>query len=156
MVKVRPSTILVGALAGIASVPCASDRDVGMARCRTESGAVLFTQFACPAGTDALEPEPGDGVLSVVTSPELSTGERRALDALEARLAQRRQVDRRARVSQSRARERARHEAEAQCAEAIRELDAIGISRRRGYTAAEARRLDAAEARWRAVKRRSC
>lgn len=127
-----------------------------MSRCLGPDGAVVFTQFDCPPDTVRMAAGDPSGILSVVTSPALTDAERRRLQSLDTDLTRARQARRRDQAARARAREKARHETERRCAEAERALESIDSTRRKGYSAAEGRRLDAEEQRWRRLRRSSC
>lgn len=149
---VTVATLCLGALPTIAA-PSTSG---ALSRCLSSTGAVLFTQFGCPPGSTATDPAAPEGLLSVVGLPALTDAERRVLAALDAELARQRQARRRDQASRARARNEARHEAQARCAESIQQLDAIAANRRKGYSAAQDRHFDEQERRWRRVRRTSC
>lgn len=126
-------------------------------RCATAEGAALFTQFGCPDGSRPLDaPEEAAGLLTIIDSPELSAAEQRALKVLRTELDDERRQRERRRTQQAKVRERARKDARERCAMALARLDDLQVSRRQGYGAAEDRRWDLEESRWRAVRRADC
>lgn len=146
----------VGAAISLVMCTLAAPASAAMSHCLGPDGGVVFTQFGCPPDSVRMADSDPDGILSVVTSPALTDAERRQLQSLEADLARSRQARRREQASRARAREKARRATEERCAEAERALEAIDSTRRKGYTPAEARRLDAEEQRWRRLRRSSC
>ncbi|MEJ2087249.1 MAG: hypothetical protein P8Y69_01930 [Gammaproteobacteria bacterium] len=147
---------VAGAAVSLVMCTLAAPASAAMSHCLGLDGAVVFTQFDCPPDTVRVAASDPEGVLSVVTSPALTDAERRRLQSLDTDLTRARQARRRERASRARAREKARHATEQRCAEAERALESIDSTRRKGYTAAEARRLDSEEQRWRRLRRSSC
>lgn len=123
--------------------------------CRGADGSLHFVQFACPNDTEPAS-RPGEGLLNVVAGSALTAEEARALATLEQSLLQERAQRRRSRERAQTAQQQARARTAAQCREAERALDALSAQRRRGYSAAEAGRLDAAERRWNRQRRETC
>jgi hypothetical protein len=78
------------------------------------------------------------------------------LKALRTELDNERQQRERRRTQQAKVRERTRQNARERCATALARLDDLEVSRRQGYSAAEDRRWDVEESRWRAVRRADC
>lgn len=126
-------------------------------QCRDATGGMHFNQFYCPPGTQPIERRDAPpGNLSIIATAPLSDDERRAL----ADLAKMLEADRRARAGnrQRAARSQAaRKKADAAlCSDALRHLEALADTRRRGYAASAEGRLEAEEARWRAAKKAAC
>ncbi|HEY5647245.1 MAG TPA: hypothetical protein VIS76_14950 [Pseudomonadales bacterium] len=159
----RPATqatvcflLLTSASTGFAAIVACADAD----------GRLTFSQFGCPAGT--LPPAPADklpnaaahagqsgaaGLISFVDTPPLSETERATLSRLNRSLASDRAERAKTRRQSAARRAAARQAARRHCETAERALAAIEAERRRGYSAAEERRYDAEEARWKEVQR---
>lgn len=124
--------------------------------CADADGRLTYTQFDCPTGTRATAAEPADNGLSIVRTAPLSAAEQAALERLERTLAADRARREKAQRRQAARQQAARVESGKRCEDARRALETLAETRRKGYTAAEDRRFDAEEARWKAVRRSDC
>ena len=119
--------------------------------CRHDNGEVLFTDVHCTDGElverSVFQPSPAAG---------LSAAELRAVARLDAKLTvnalQRSQARRRARGAMRR--DDAKRASA--CAAANKQIDGIRATKRSGYSLLQAAKLDAAEARYRAMREENC
>lgn len=146
------SPVLIGILA-LAALPTSG----AVIQCRDADGGRYFSQFQCPPRTTLVEPAPHPpGTLSIISTEPLSENERQALAALEKSLANERRQRSRDRERSARARAARAAEDRADCAEALARLDGLAATRRKGYSAADERRLEAEEDHWQTIRRSTC
>jgi len=139
------------------SLACVASVQAAITHCQDGAGRTHYLQFDCPPGTKLVTPDAlGEGRLSVVVTTPLTPAEERALDQLHRSLAKARQE--RARDRGRAARERSARAADdaRRCREAIRHLEQLAETRRKGYRATAEAALESEEARWHATRKASC
>ncbi len=136
--------LLIGVLC-ISLGAAATTRAAGIYECTNANGQRIFTHHDCPRShpeRDLYNPE----LASIYTSPALSAEERNTLAGIDGR------GENRGRGS----RQTAQAATLKDCAATQRELRAIRAQKRKGYALADARRLDAQEARLKQERNGAC
>ncbi len=147
--------LLLGSITCSLCTLFSSGASAAVSQCLDQAGRTHFLQFDCPPGTRRVPPDP-DVLMSVVVTAPLSAAEQQALEALERTLARDRTQRQQARARNARRQAARAAEQNHRCAEARERLTELERTRRKGYRATAEARLEAEEARLRAVRKASC
>jgi hypothetical protein len=152
--RARSRPLLLGLLLCIAWPLDRSEAGTRIYRCEQVGKPVLYSQFLCPASDhQALYQADPRNLIDI---PELSPAETAALADLERALQQSRKAARRHRLSQFRQARTQAQAARARCTEAVDALKALRATKRKGYTATAADRLERESRRLEALKKANC